>query len=188
MRIDDELDELDGADVGGTLQAGSAAGESATSGNGVDPEMSTVEPDNTGDELDDGVDSDETDADEPADGPADHDDDRDDDGEPVGELARARRQAARYRRELRDTETQLDELRASLWRTRVELDGRLADPDDLPLDADALDDPDKLRELVDDLLDRKPHLRSRRITTRAGQGEGTATASVSLADMLRRNA
>ena len=46
---------------------------------------------------------------------------------------------------------------------------------DLPLDIDALDDDARIAELADELLTAKPHLRSRAIRERMGQGEGTAS-------------
>ena len=115
-------------------------------------------------------------------------DDLPDDGETTPTVARARQQAARYRRELRDVESERDELAAALWSERVGALGVLADPADLPFDPDALHDPDRLRELVDELVTAKPHLRSRRIRARAGQGEGTAPGGVSLAAILNRGA
>lgn len=162
----------------GSPQAGEQAGEHSTSGNDGehledshnDGEPGTDElPDNGTDELD-----------------RDGDDDGDDEQDP--RLSRARGQAARYRRELRDVETERDELAAALWTARVDQLGVLADPDDLPFDPDALHDPDRLRELVDELVTTKPHLRSRRIRARAGQGEGTAPGGVSLAAILNRGA
>lgn len=92
-----------------------------------------------------------------------------------------RSEAARYRTRLRDTER-------ALWTERVKALGVLVDPDDLPYDSEALHDPEKLQELADELVGRKPHLRSRAIRGRAGQGEGTSETSVSLAGMLRRGA
>lgn len=107
--------------------------------------------------------------------------DEDEQPDPAPDLSRARKQAARYRRQLRETE-------AALWSERVSALGVLADPDDLPFDAEALHDPDRLRELADELVTRKPHLRSRRIRERAGQGEGTGADGVNLAAMLARGA
>lgn len=165
--------EADESVVVGTLQAGDDAGDPATRGN--DPEH--VEDSHNDDELpddeldgdDDEPDSDETDGDEPA-------------------VARARQQAARYRRQLRDVEGERDELAAALWTERVGALGVLADPADLTYDPDALHDPDRLRELADELVTAKPHLRSRRIRARAGQGEGTHDGGVNLAAMLARGA
>lgn len=165
--------EEDGLELGGFPQAGDEAGDPATSDNGGDTlEDSHNETPDEADpdaELEDPDDSDGTDGDEPA-------------------VARARDQAARYRRRLRDTEAERDELAESLWRERVAALGVLADPEDLPYDPEALHDADRLRELADELLESKPHLRSRRIRYRAGQGEGTPADGVSLAGLLRRGA
>ena len=77
----------------------------------------------------------------------DEDPDDDEDG-PDDELVRSlRKEAGDYRRKLRDTETERDELRHELYRERVAALGVLADPDDLPYDEDALTDPARLREL-----------------------------------------
>lgn len=157
-------DELE--NFGGSPQAGEDAGEDTTSGNDDDA-------------LDGSHDDDESQT-------GDDDDEQSDETAPA--LTRARQQAARYRRELRETQTERDELTAALWSERVRALGVLADPDDLPLDPDALHDPDRLRELADELVTRKPHLRSRRITARAGQGEGTNPAGFSLAAILNRGA
>lgn len=165
-----EADELE---LGGSPQAGDEAGDHSTSDNGGEP----LEDSHNGDELEgdelDGdelePDSDETDGDEPA-------------------VARARQQAARYRRQLRDVESERDELAEALWAERVTALGTLADPADLPYDPDALHDPDRLRELADELVTAKPHLRSRRIRARAGQGEGSHEGGVNLAAMLARGA
>lgn len=158
----------------GSPQAGEQAGDHSTSGNDgehLEDSHNDGEPDT--DELPD--DGDEPDSDEP-------------DGDTTPAVTRARQQAARYRRELRETEAERDELAAALWTARVDALGVLADPDDLPFDPDALHDPDRLRELVDELVTTKPHLRSRRIRARAGQGEGTAPGGVSLAAILNRGA
>lgn len=157
-------------DLVSSPHAGGEAGDPATSDNDGDDLEGSPNDDETQTGDDDEPDSDETDDD---DGPA---------------LSKARKQAARYRRELRETETERDELAAALWTERVRALGVLADPDDLPLDPDALHDPDRLRELADELVARKPHLRSRRIRERAGQGEGTHDGGVSLAAILNRGA
>lgn len=165
-----EADELE---LGGSPQAGGEAGDHTTSDNGGE----SLEDSHNDDERPD----DELDGDEPA-----PDSDETGDDEPA--VVRARQQAARYRRQLRDVESERDELAGALWLERVTALGTLADPTDLPFDADALHDPDRLRELVDELVTRKPHLRSRRIRARAGQGEGTHDGGVNLAAMLARGA
>lgn len=164
--MDDETPEADNPVLVGTPQAGDGAGDEPTSDDSGEP---LEEPHN-----DDEPDGDEPDGDEP------------DDDEP--EISRARQQAARYRRQLRDVESERDELAAALWTERVAALGVLADPTDLPHDPDALHDPDRLRELADELVAAKPHLRSRRIRERAGQGEGDGSGTVSLSGLLRRNA
>ena len=165
--MDDELDLV------GSPQAGDEAGDPATS-------------DNDGEHLEDSHNDDEPDTDEPDTDEPDTDEPDTDEQDP--RLSQARQQAARYRRQLRDVETERDELAAALWTARVDQLGVLADPDDLPFNPDALHDPDRLRELVDELVTVKPHLRSRRIRARAGQGEGTAPGGVSLAAILNRGA
>ena len=126
---------------------------------------------------------------DPADDDPADDDPADDDGGQDDELVRSlRREAGDYRRRLRDTEAERDELRRELYRERVAALGVLADPDDLPYDEDALTDPARLRELADELVAAKPHLRSRRIRQRAGQGEGSEGDGFSLAGALARGA
>ena len=167
--MDDTTPEVDNPGLMGTAQTAAAAGDEPTSGNDELPETQVEDPTEP-DELD-------------------GDPDEDDGGnETAPALSRARNQAARYRRELRETEAERDELAGALWRERVAALGVLADPEDLPLDPEALHDPDRLRELADELVARKPHLRSRRIRERAGQGEGTGSGAVSLASLLQRNA
>lgn len=171
--MDDDTPEVDTAESVGTPHAGPAAGDEPTSGNDESSETQ-VEDSTESDELDDEPDDD--------DGGSSESDETD------APVARARRQAARYRRELREVESERDELAAALWTERVAALGVLADPTDLPHDPEALHDPDRLRELADELVTRKPHLRSRRIRERAGQGEGDGSGTVSLSGLLRRNA
>lgn len=164
--MDDETPEGDNAALVGNPQAGDEAGDEPTSGNDEHSETQLEDSTDRGHAM--------TSSDEP------------EDDEP--EISRARQQAARYRRQLRDVESERDELAAALWTERVAALGVLADPTDLPHDPDALHDPDRLRELADELVAAKPHLRSRRIRERAGQGEGDGSGTVSLSGLLRRNA
>ena len=172
--MDDDTPEVDNPVLVGTGQAAAAAGDEPTSGNDEISETQVEDPTET-DELDDEPDDD--------DGGSSESDETD-----AAPVARARRQAARYRRELREVESERDELVAALWTERVAALGVLADPTDLPHDPEALHDPDRLRELADELVAAKPHLRSRRIRERAGQGEGDGSGTVSLSGLLRRNA
>ena len=174
--MDDDTPEQDTAELVGNPHAGTAAGDEPTSENDESSETQLEDSTET-DELDDDPGDDDGDSSE-----------SDETGDDEPAVARARRQAARYRRELRDVESERDELAAALWTERVAALGVLADPDDLPFDPDALHDPDRLRELADELVTRKPHLRSRRIRERAGQGEGDGSGTVSLSGLLRRNA
>lgn len=123
----------------------------------------------------------------------DDDDSDDDPGELDPAAARSlvtklRKEAGDTRKKLRDAEARGEEYAAELWRYRVSETGLLADPDDLPYDPEALADPDRIKELAEDLVARKPHMRSTRITRRAGQGEGEETTGVSLSSMLRARA
>lgn len=99
-----------------------------------------------------------------------------------------RKEAGNYRRQLRDVEARRDELELELYRERVAALGILADPADLEFDAEAMADPARLRELADELVTAKPHLRSRKIRERAGQGEGSGGDGFSLAGLLRQRA
>lgn len=176
----DDTPEVDNPVLVGTPQAGPAAGDEPTSGNDESSETQVEDPTES-DELDDDPGDDDG-------GSSESDETDDPDETDAAPVARARRQAARYRRQLRDVESERDELAAALWTERVAALGVLADPTDLPHDPEALHDPDRLRELADELVARKPHLRSRRIRERAGQGEGDGSGTVSLSTLLRRNA
>lgn len=169
--MDDDTPELDNTEHVGTPQAADDAGEPPTG----ETENAGMEDPTNDDELDDDPDDDDGGSSEP-------------DESDAAPVARARRQAARYRRELREVESERDELAAALWTERVAALGVLADPTDLPHDPEALHDPDRLRELAHELVARKPHLRSRRIRERAGQGEGDSSGTVSLSGLLRRHA
>lgn len=107
---------------------------------------------------------------------------------PDGELSRARNDAASYRRRLRDTEQQLDQARRQLWQATVAQTGRLVDPDDLPYDGDAdqADDrDDQITGQIDTLLQRKPHLGSRRPRRDMGTGQRDRSDGAVLTDILR---
>jgi hypothetical protein len=55
-----------------------------------------------------------------------------------------------------------DELQARLHAELTKADGRLADPADLPFDAEHLADPQKHAEAISNLLNAKPHYASRK--------------------------
>lgn len=165
----------------GTRQAGDEAGDQATSNNGG----GRLEGSHNDDERRAGDEHD------PDPGPAHSDDTPGDDDPDMFDreyVERLRRESGDHRRRARDAEQVADELRAQLWRERVDSLGLLADPGDLPFDADLLDDPDGIRAAVEHLLDERPHLRTRRIRARIGQGEGSPTTGVSLSALLRGGA
>lgn len=93
-----------------------------------------------------------------------------------------RSENARYR----DKAKTADQLAQRLHVALVAATGRLADPTDLPFDESHLaDDGDALTAAIDDLLERKPHLKSRRVVGDVGQGAGGASTDVDLAGLLR---
>ena len=81
-----------------------------------------------------------------------------------------------------------DEMARRLHLELVRATGRLADPTDLPFDANHLEDVSILEAALDDLIGRKPHLASRRPTGDIGQGATSITDSVDLAGILRSRA
>ena len=66
--------------------------------------------------------------------------------------------------------------------------GRLQDAEDLPFDASHLDDPEALEAAITELLERKPHLATRRVSGDIGQGVTETSSGVDLAGLLRRSA
>ena len=93
-----------------------------------------------------------------------------------------RSESARYREKAKTA----DQLAQRLHVALVAATGRLADPTDLPFDESHLaDDGDALTAAIDELLERKPHLKSRRVVGDVGQGAGGKTADVDLAGILR---
>lgn len=82
-------------------------------------------------------------------------------------VERLRRESAGYR----DRAKHADELAHRLHTALVRLDGRLADPEDLPFDEAHLDDADSLTEAITDLVDRKPGLRAQKIGGDVGAGD-----------------
>lgn len=80
-----------------------------------------------------------------------------------------------------------DELAHRLHTALVAATGRLADPSDLPFDAEHLDDPEALTAAIDALVAGKPHLASRRPSGNIGQGAlSESPATVDLAAILRQ--
>jgi hypothetical protein len=97
-------------------------------------------------------------------------------------VERLRQQNGRYRQRAQQADSYAHRLHTELVRAT----GRLADPTDLEYADEHLDDPDTLTAAIDDLLDRKPHLASRRPTGDIGQGQrGAVSAPFSLLGLLK---
>ncbi|MGW8565172.1 hypothetical protein [Isoptericola sp. NPDC055881] len=99
-------------------------------------------------------------------------------------VVKLRKEAADARVKVKDR----DALAGRLHDALVAATGRLADPSDLPFNEAHLDDPEALERAISDLLSRKPHLASRRVTGDVGQGASGDAGGVSLAGLLRAGA
>ncbi|UXA12060.1 hypothetical protein KXD97_29770 [Mycobacterium sp. SMC-8] len=101
-------------------------------------------------------------------------------------VEKLRRENAGYRERANSADALAQRLHTAL----VAATGRMADPTDLPFDAIHLDDEDALTTAIDELLAKKPHLASRRVSGDIGQGNrgSAADAPVNLADILRARA
>lgn len=103
-------------------------------------------------------------------------------------VEKLRKESAGYRDRAKTAEARADELARRLHTALVAATGKLADPSDLPFDAEHLDDPDALAAAIDTLTAAKPHLKSRKPTGDIGQGvRGTQDAPVDLAAILRQH-
>lgn len=78
-----------------------------------------------------------------------------------------RRENAKYRERAQESEKIAQRLQTAL----VSLDGRLADPEDLPFDWAYLEDENALSEAIAELIARKPGLRAQQLAGDAGQGK-----------------
>ena len=97
-------------------------------------------------------------------------------------VEKLRQENGRYRQRAQQADTLAERLHTELVRAT----GRLADPTDLPYSEDHLDDPEKMTAALDELLDRKPHLATRRPSGDIGQGNrGPASSGFSLLDTLK---
>lgn len=108
----------------------------------------------------------------------------DDDAEafPREYVEKLRSQSAKYR----DRSKVADALAQRLHTELVRATGRLADPTDLEFDETHLDDSDALTAAIDGLLERKPHLASRKPSGDIGQGHrGGSAEPFSLLGMLK---
>lgn len=97
-------------------------------------------------------------------------------------VEKLRTENGKYRQRAGEADTLAKRLHTELVRAT----GRLADPTDLPFDAEHLADPDKMIGAIDELLGAKPHLATRRPSGDIGQGQrGPAAGSFSLLDTLK---
>lgn len=78
---------------------------------------------------------------------------------------------------LADAEARADKYGRALFTAQVAATGRLADPADLPYNAELVDDADALTAAIDALVEAKPHLRSRKPVGDVGQGQTKATTN-----------
>ncbi|WP_322857336.1 hypothetical protein [Mycobacterium shigaense] len=100
-------------------------------------------------------------------------------------VEKLRKESAGYRDKAKTAEGRSDELARQLFTARVAATGLLADPRDLPFDANWLDSETELRGAIAALLDDKPHLKARTITGDIGQGQRGTPPPVSLIGLLR---
>lgn len=101
------------------------------------------------------------------------------------EVGKLRRESANYRTRLRESEQRADELARELVAARIRESGRLADPTDLDPDPALLED-GALDAAINDLIERKPHLKARSFGD-VGQHERATPDGVSLGSLLRKN-
>lgn len=101
------------------------------------------------------------------------------------EVGKLRRESANYRTRLRESEQRADALARELVAARIRESGRLADPTDLDPDPALLED-GALDAAIDDLIERKPHLKARSFGD-VGQHERATPDGVSLGSLLRNN-
>ena len=95
-------------------------------------------------------------------------------------VEKLRTENGKYRQRAGEADTLAQRLHSELVRAT----GRLADPTDLPFDAEHLEDTDKLSVAINELLEAKPHLATRRPSGDIGLGQrGPATGSFSLLGM-----
>ncbi|PND58132.1 hypothetical protein CRM90_09095 [Mycobacterium sp. ENV421] len=101
---------------------------------------------------------------------------------PRSVVEKLRQENGRYRQRAHQADAYAQRLHTELVRST----GRLADPTDLPFDAEHLDDTDALTAAIDALLADRPHLASRKPVGDIGQGNrGGTSEPFSLLGMLK---
>lgn len=99
-------------------------------------------------------------------------------------VEKLRDENAKYRQRAQSA----DDLAKRLHNALTEATGRLADANDLPYEESHLDDPESLERAIQELLEEKPHLASRKPSGNIGQGASKTTDTIDLAAMLRSRA
>lgn len=171
-------------------------GTPADDGSVMDAAERTVPDSETTEDRDQGEQSsrlsedrdDSEDGDDPTDDDPTDDEDHDGDTFPRPYVERLRARSAGYRTRATAAEARTGELEQALFTERVRALDVLADPTDLPFDADMLDDPDALAEAVADLVRKRPHYRRRGTTTAEATGSRQRPAdrdTVSLTGIMR---
>lgn len=137
--------------------------------------------DRTVEDTDDGIEAgDDTATDEPIEPDVEGDDTAE--TFPREVVEKLRQENGKYRQRAQQADVYATRLHTELVRAT----GRLADPSDLEFDDAHLDDADALAAAIDDLLDRKPHLASRKPVGDIGQGHrGGQAEPFSLLGMLK---
>lgn len=93
-----------------------------------------------------------------------------------------RRENAKYRTRAGEAETLAQRLHAEL----VKADGRLQDPTDLPFNPEHLDTEGALDKAITELIEKKPHLKARRVAGDVGAGaRGAASNDTDLIGLIR---
>ncbi|PJE23670.1 MAG: hypothetical protein CK431_09970 [Mycobacterium sp.] len=99
-----------------------------------------------------------------------------------------RKESAGYRDRAKQADERAGELAKRLHRELIAATARLENPDDLPFDAEHLDDPEKLSAAIDALLSERPYFAKRKVAGDAGQGpRGGSDGGVNLLELLRGN-
>ena len=99
-------------------------------------------------------------------------------------VKKLRNEAAGYRVKAREAGELAEQRAAALFTALVKLDGRLADPSDLPYSEEYLTDEAALESAISDLLERKPGLAARQYRGNIGAGVKSEQAST-LIELMR---
>lgn len=104
-----------------------------------------------------------SDTDEPENVETEQEPDESADTFPRSYVEKLRTEAKDNRHRAETAEIRSDELTRQLFTMRVQATGKLADPTDLPYDAELLADDDKLNAAVDELITKRPHYEPPRV-------------------------